>query len=377
MKKVGLALLVVMVLFGGHYLVSSAEESEERNEDFWEIYRGTTAQNFTTESEWFSNEGDPSVSPLAAKRLEEILVEKQEIILEETGRVAFIDAIAKFDDNTYENIASLADWTSSNQEIVSVYAGQIIAGNKGTAVVTVCYQELQKEIYVTVEETIDVAAKIEEILDAQETIMPYSMSATERESAVSIAKGMVEVQWTPTKYLTGWRGNSNYSFPAGQTVTGIAYSQTAYQKDKDGFLNSLSYSDFYSSYTRTINKQEITMPKYGSDCSGFVSYAWSISRNTTTGFLQGLKAGTYSPVGGAYYRISDTYSIINYDDVLMKTAFASIQKGDALIKSGHMFLVAANGTEVVYVYEQTPKSARYTSYTYDQLADAGYVPFCK
>lgn len=150
MKKVALALLVVMVLFGGHYLVSSAEESEERNEDFWEIYRGTTAQNFTTESEWFSNEGDPSVSPLAAKRLEEILVEKQEIILEETGRVAFIDAIAKFDDNTYENIASLADWTSSNQEIVSVYAGQIIAGNKGTAVVTVCYQELQKEIYVTV-----------------------------------------------------------------------------------------------------------------------------------------------------------------------------------------------------------------------------------
>ena len=50
----------------------------------------------------------------------------------------------------------------------------------------------------------------------------YSMSATERESAVSIAKGMVEVQWTPTKYLTGWRGNSSYSFPAGQTVTGNA-----------------------------------------------------------------------------------------------------------------------------------------------------------
>lgn len=54
-------------------------------------------------------------------------------------------------------------------------------------------------------------------------------------------------------------------------------------------------------------------------------------------------------------------------------------KGDALVQYGHTFLVAANsiGSEVVYVYEQTPKTARYTSYTYDTLADGYYVSFTK
>lgn len=376
MKKIVLMFLTVMALWGGICLESFADESEEINEEFWEMFRGTTARNFTTESERVLNEKEQSINPLTLKTLEAIYVENEDITLEETGRVDFIDAIAGFSDNTYENIAAIAEWTSSNSEIVSVYAGQIIAGNKGTAVVTVCYQGLQKEINVTVETTIDVAAKIEEILDAQETVTPYNMSAAQRDSAVSIAKGMVEVQWTPIVNLTGWKGAI---FPAGKTVTGVAYSQTEYQKDKDGFLNSLSYSDFYSSYTRTLNNKETIMPKYGNDCSGFVSYAWGVSRNTTTGFLRDLKAGIYLAVGGAYYRISDTYSIVNYDDILMKTTFASIQKGDALLKSGHMFLAAANSAygEVVYVYEQTPNSARYTSYTYDTLAEAGYVPFCK
>lgn len=63
----------------------------------------------------------------------------------------------------------------------------------------------------------------------------------------------------------------------------------------------------------------------------------------------------------------------------MKEGFVHMSKGDALVQYVHTFLVAANaaGYEVVYVYEQTPKKARYTSYTYDTLTDGYYVPFTK
>ena len=246
------------------------------------------------------------------KVAKDILIEEQSIVLEETGRVKFIDILAEYDDGTYENIASEAVWSSSDTEIVSVNSGQIIAGNRGTAIITVTYQELEEKISVTVQETIDVATKINEILAEENEIMQLSMSSSERSSAASRAKEMVEFEWTPTQDLVGWRGN--YLFKAGEKVTGMPYSQTEYQKDKAGFVASLSYSDFCSSYSRF----GITMPKYGNDCSAFVSFAWGLSRKTTQGFLQGIYSHTYSTVGGLYYNIleeevndSKYYSIIN------------------------------------------------------------------
>ena len=183
--------------------------------------------------------------------------------------------------------------------------------------------------------------------------------------------------WTPSQDLTGWKGSK---FSAGVKVTGMPYSQTPNQKNKSGFLASMSASDFYSVY---IDGENRSMPRYGNDCSGFVSFSWGISRTTTQGFLKGILDGTYSAVGNTGYRIrkdsDNKYRIYSYDDVTMKEGFVQMSKGDALVQYGHTFLVAANsaGYEVVYVYEQTPQKARYTSYTYDTLTDGYYVPFTK
>ena len=64
---------------------------------------------------------------------------------------------------------------------------------------------------------------------------------------------------------------------------------------------------------------------------------------------------------------------------MMPSAFQSVQKGDALIQEGHTFLAAANSTsaEVIYVYEQTPGNAIYTSYSYETLANGEFIPFSK
>ncbi len=56
-----------------------------------------------------------------------------------------------------------------------------------------------------------------------------------------------------------------------------------------------------------------------------------------------------------------------------------VQRADALLKNGHMFMAAANdtGREVIYVYEQTTEHARYVSFTYEALAEGEYIPFGK
>lgn len=369
--------LIVLVLVGVVIWSSQFQvlaDHIENDEFIWEEYRGGTAQNFVTDAELCSEGSILNVYSMSD--VEEIMVEKNIIVLPETGRACFVDAIAKFADGTYANIANCAEWKSSNSEVVSAYEGHLIAGIEGVAVVTISYQGVDREILVQVQETVDVAERIKEVLMEENENVLLSMTSSQRDSAVSIAKGMVEMSWMPTQDLIGWKGKV---FPANVWVTGMPYSQTAYQKDQKGFLESMGYSDFYTTYV----SGDRLMPRYGNDCSGFVSFAWEISRNTTQGFLKGISNGSYSTVGATHYKImqdgNGLYRIYNYDDVLMKEAFGSISRGDALIQYGHMFLVAANSysAKVVYVYEQTPQRAVYTSYTYDELAKDNFVPFSK
>lgn len=90
------------------------------------------------------------------------------------------------------------------------------------------------------------------------------------------------------------------------------------------------------------------MPKYGNDCSGFVSFAWGISKKGTGDFITGIRNGTYSKVG--------SYNANSPTTAELKEAYKSLQPGNAVGKSGHTFLIAANdaANSKVYVYEQTP-----------------------
>lgn len=165
---------------------------------------------------------------------------------------------------------------------------------------------------------------------------------------------MVCYRWKPEENLTGW--NSEKTFYEDTWYTGIPYSQTVNQCDDEEFEDALDYSDFYSYYVRNGT----VMPKYGCDCSGFVSICWGLSH-----------MGNRLDAAGYYSGYSE-----------LPNGYEDLQKGDAVVTSDHIMLVTQNHEEppdgaiydesYVAIYEQTPPMAQQTFWTYAQLEDYGY-----
>ncbi len=191
-----------------------------------------------------------------------------------------------------------------------------------------------------------------------------------QENIVLRARQMAEVEWTPLKDRYSWGGNdssyvNNNSFgsrvrsidgkttygyyKAGETYRGVPYSQAVYTGyvgwniSLSGFVNAVNdtSSKFYSGYSYYSR----TAPYYGSDCSGFVSWAWDLSvRCTCT-------------------------SLVNYSQNPIGTNINSIQVGDCLNKtSSHVVLVTDIGYDssgnivAIEITEQTPAKMRVSCY---------------
>lgn len=110
------------------------------------------------------------------------------------------------------------------------------------------------------------------------------------------ARQMADVLWTPLADRNTWGGGAHqvtditgevkrYMFAAGATYRGLPYSQPVYTgyvgwhsdvKTVSAFVNQVNNADskFYSGYS-TFGK---TAPYYGTDCSGFVSWAWDLDQ---------------------------------------------------------------------------------------------------
>lgn len=294
-----------------------------------------------------------------------ISLSKNTVIIDTVGASEFIDVKANFNDGTSLNVTKDADWQAEDQNIAVAYEGRILAEGVGNTVVTVSYNGVKEKIKVNVRELNKRLLKPHVVSATNISISPLSLTSSERQAIVDKGYSMVSLFWTPTKNLAGWRGN--YTFYANTEYRGIPYSQTYYQKDNIGFSNALSYSDFYDAYS--INS--ITMPKYGNDCSGFVSFAMGLSRKTTYDFIAGIKSGTYPKVG-SYDANSPSYSNLY-------NSYIYLQPGDAVVNNGHTFLIDYNDTyyHSIQAYEQTPYHAEYTSWTYDQMASGLYMPFSK
>lgn len=190
-----------------------------------------------------------------------------------------------------------------------------------------------------------------------------------QENIVLRGRQMAEVEWTPLKDRYSWGGNdssyvNNNSFgsrvisidgeksygyyKAGETYRGVPYSQAVYTGyvgwniSLSGFVNAVNdtSSKFYSGYSYYSR----TAPYYGSDCSGFVSWAWDLSvRCTCT-------------------------SLVNYSQYI-GTNINSIQVGDCLNKtSSHVVLVTDIGYDssgnivAIEITEQTPAKMRVSCY---------------
>lgn len=147
-----------------------------------------------------------------------------------------------------------------------------------------------------------------------------------RQEVINKAEDMTEVKWTPTKNLTD--KNALYIFLKGKTYCGIPYSMGSYQ--------TTSSNDF-------LSKLNITNSLIGNDCSGFVSAAWGIKRQTTLSLFNAAKKGT----------LIDGKSV-------KEIPWDTIKAGDAIMHDngkgkGHIVLYLSTdnkNSDLLTVYEQ-------------------------
>ncbi|MEO3946382.1 hypothetical protein [Gorillibacterium sp. CAU 1737] len=357
-KRWGSMLSVVLVaaLFSTSGQVLAADPVTKSSAE--ELF-GSSSRDYNTEAY-----GLPEIT--VPEKINSLVLSQKEVALEHNGESVFVDAVGELAEGSFINLGQKAVWSSDNTDVVFADAGRLLAIGAGKATVTVEYGGIKEVIEVSVAKTLDLQKEVE-TLEATKvgTISPFGFSASDRTTVVDKAKGMVNMTWTPTKDVRGWKNNT--TFKANTKYTGMPYSQTENQKDKDGFTKAMSATDFYTNYTRF----DIIMPRYGNDCSGFVSFAWGISRQTTSGFVSGIQDGTYAKVG--------TYNSSTPTKADLKAAYKKLAAGDAVVKSGHTFLIASNDTtnSKVYAYEQTPNLAVYTTWTYESMGSDGYMPYTK
>ena len=201
-----------------------------------------------------------------------------------------------------------------------------------------------------------------EVIAQGEKVRLFSTSSG-TDAMVKRARQLLEIKWKPLNNIVKWSTNNAIGFYKGTEYNGIPYGQPVntgtyvphnvslenfinYSKDSNSkFCNTNSYYNYGTTYY---------FPYYSCDCSALVSYAWGISRTTTTGFANGVGS------------VSDSYGTVSSNANAIKV-------GDALNDAGsHIILVTnvtknSNGNIVsVQTIEQTPPKV--TMKTYDSLS---------
>lgn len=245
-------------------------------------------------------------------------------------------------------------YKSLDPEIAYAWEGRILAMSKGTTDIILSVNDEEYIINVTVKK--DFSEELQKALEVASNKNTMARISSERQAIVDKGREMASLLWTPTSNLRGWK--NEMTFIAGKTYSGIPYSQTQVKQTDDlEFLECLKKDDFYDDYV----SDGVVMPKYGSDCSGFVSFAWGLSRQTTAEFIKNASIGGYEnlePGDAVVYRkkVGDEYK-------------------------GHVMLVSMNYSDAsepyVVCYEQTTYKATISINKYSSLTSNGYKAISK
>lgn len=299
-------------------------------------------------------------TPSTANNEKELIVNTHDVKIE-LLHDQFIDAIYS-ENGIFTNVSSIADWSSDNPAVVSVFQGRLMPDEVGKASITVEYNGLKELIRVEVVNNLHTPSNaLRKALR-----FPKPNLARDRQEALNRALDMINFTWKTTGNLTVWQHTKQKKsevFPAGTTVKGIIYTQSINQTDLEEFKEALKKSDFYDVYIGKF-KDEVTprtMPRYGSDCSGFVSIAWGTIRYSTYTFFSAIREGIFTKVGN--------YNLDHPNKASLLEAYKMMQPGDALLRKGHIMLVASVdiANKNVTVYEQTPYHARIFKKTFADL----------
>ncbi|HEX9060389.1 MAG TPA: hypothetical protein VF941_09435 [Clostridia bacterium] len=186
---------------------------------------------------------------------------------------------------------------------------------------------------------------------------PPAIELSPRQVVINRAKTMADVKWVPEYDIPDRK--ASFVFKKGKTYYGIPYSMDSYQASSaDDFLAKIKGSKSL----------------YGNDCSGFVSAAWGISRQTTLSLYNAAKRGT--KVDGKS---------------VCQIAWKDLKEGDALLLDngngkGHIMLFISydpKNSDKINVYEQNIKTdipyepipvAREDARSVKALKSDGYFP---
>lgn len=295
-----------------------------------------------------------------------IEINKTQITFSNNGLSEFIEITGTNNDGETVNLTWAASKTTSDQDVAIIIGDRVISRGKGLADIQVTIGDFETTISVEVLSDLDLEAMIEnKISELSET---KGLTPAERESILSKANAMYNVEWSPTQELTSF--DNMFTYETDKTYN-IPYSQTANQVDEIKFKEMAISDDFYDSYKRYLSpyKRRVFMPKYGSDCSGFVSYSWGVQRESTATFVSKIKKGNYPKVG-----VYDPDNL-TYSDLM--NSYSNMLPGDAVVRYGHVILIAQNHSDFAYCYEQIGLEIELTYWTHSDLASRGYMPFSR
>jgi hypothetical protein len=292
------------------------------------------------------------------------------VVLANVGYSDYIDVHMISKDGSSIDVQKTAAWSVDNIAVAIADSGRILALKKGSAVVTASYNGYKINIDVTVKNNENLEKKY--AINNGTVISTGSSSMTNpslRNQILKKCSSMINNSWSPTKNLIGF---DHFIFKAGGTYSGIPYTYSDDLCDENKFTAALSSKYFY----KNVVIKSVSQPYFGSDCSGFVCLAWSLSeRYDTESLVDFIKNGTFSKVG--------SYSAYTPNVNDLKKAYAKLQPGDAVVMRevghGHTYIIADNEPTMsppqIFAYEQTPPYCQFTNHTYDDMASHEFMPF--
>lgn len=239
------------------------------------------------------------------------------------------------------------------------------------------YTILKKYLYEGHEYRIAVSATIGSTVTWSESTFKITLSSA-RQTILNRASTMNSYSWKPAKDMQGW----NYAkyFKTGTTYSGIPYTQNVqcsitsvnwvggvyFDTKLSEAVQNPTTTNFYDVITIGSNN----MSRNGSDCSGYVSVAYNIARENTTGLASSRTLISYS---------GDTTDLQKY---------ARLSPGDILNASGDHVVIVKSITPVnnssgvvqsldIVTLEQTPYYCQSKTRSTTYFSSSKYKPMTK
>jgi hypothetical protein len=349
-----------------------------------------------------------------------------EVTIEESTMVENIDIVGHRINSDYVSVTGAVKGFSSDENVAIWQTGDlggfIYAIGQGTCTITLDYNGLKCDVVVKVLNTVDVQGMMNQYIaeglalygedlayestyvdeDSPATSYDISLGVEYRQerdrslpgqSAITVAyraQQILNVPWTPV--LDYRLRNGSYAYANAQ-VTGVPYSQCEASRQ----CNATQFISHYNDYNNGVNNSFYTAdpagnekynPRYGLDCSGLVSKAWGIPRETTKTFFEALRDGTVTKFEkvGSYSISPNTAVTTGVDSTTLLSIYPSLQSGQAVVKryyknsvdvAGHAMLVSANipsQSKAIFCHAFSNFPC-YVTKTYEELKNEYYCPF--